>query len=344
MGQEVHKNPPPIMPVTDDDFFAALKRADRPVVLFCHQENDETCEFNNLVIENFARNHGDQFTILSLDMQDNQKTAHRLSLPEGSLLLMIRNEHILGYKRGKLNAARLQEWINMTQARPESEGVKLEEFVENIERKQNRQQEQEQASIRRSRILHGVMATAQLAGGLLLASAFPVPGFGLAGCAIAAYSGYRGYKILSRPERPQPPQSKPAKLADIAMNITSWAGSFGLIGLAYGTMGGAAFYATMSSALIMLGQSSAGLGGLLPASLLIGSLRRDAEEISRRDPTKPLDEFSPSAPQEIFEPKPQSQPHNPSSRPAFDTAMKGGADNKAAPAKAPQSQMRPPAP
>lgn len=342
MGQRAARTRPQITPITGDALTAALAAAEKPVLLFCHQKNDEVCEFNALVIESFAREKGDEFTIHSLDTQDNAATASRLSLPDGALLLLIRNAHILGYKRGKINAARLDEWVAGAIARKDEDSVPLKEFLEKIERKQTSQQQQEQGGVRKARLLHGAMAAAQLAGGLLLAASFAVPGFGLAGCAIAACGALRGYKILSSPERPRPPQSLPGKIIDGVMNAASWTGSFGLIGLAYGTMGGAAFYATMATALVMLGQSSAGLGRMLPSGLLIGSLRRDAEEIARRDPTKPLDEFSPSAPQEIFEHAPQSAPDNDKAHAAFRGAALAAQDEKQPPSR-PQPP-RPPSP
>src|SRR5690606_21745351 len=113
----------------------------------------------------------------------------------------------------------------------------------------------------------------------------------LAGFAIAGYSAYRAFSVYADPEqrRPQPPQTLPGKILDAGVNAATLVGAFGLLTVAFNVMAGAAFYATAGTALVMLGHSSVGLGRLLPQSLLIGSLRRDADDLARRNPTKPLD-------------------------------------------------------
>jgi hypothetical protein len=318
---------------TDDTrFMADIAGDNKPRLIFFHQPHDEACEFNGLVIEACARARGDSLSILELDKNSNPQTTTKFSLPDGPIFMMIRNDTILGYLRGKVTQANLDRWIDNSLAKPDADGVAVDEFLQTIEKKQARQSETEQSAVRAARRNHMILAGIRVAGGLLLTTSFAVPGFGLAGFVIAGYSAFRAFSVYADPEqrRPQPPQSLPGKILEAGVNAVTWAGAFGLLAVAFNVMAGAAFYATAGTALVMLGHSSVGLGRLLPAGLLIGSLRRDADEMSRRDPTKPLDEYSPPAPQPEFEVGPQLQ----------NTAA---TDFKAAVAATPPQQTTPPA-
>lgn len=295
---------------TDDRLILAeLASADRPVLLFFYQQHDEASEFNALVVDAVARARGDGMMTLAMSKQANPVTDQRFSLPDGPVFMLVRNNTILGYKNGKVSQASLEAWVDTAMTRPDADGVPIESFLQDIEKKQKRQADTSAAGVRRARLYSMAGAAIRTAGGLTLASSFAVPGLGLAGIAIAGYAAFRGFLVMLDPEkrRPLPPQSLAGKVIDTAMNAATWAGSFGLLALAFNTMAGVAFYGVAATALVMMGHSSMGLGRLLPQGLLIGSLRRDADLMAQRDPTKPLDEFSPPAPQPEFEVAPQNE-------------------------------------
>lgn len=307
----------------DKNFTAAIARGDQPVLVFFTDPQDETCEFNGLVLDACAQKRGDDLPIIVLDKSANSQTADQFSLPADSIVMLVRNNTILGYKQGRLSQATLEHWIDKTLTKPDEKGVAIDDFLKSVSTKQQRQQESENKSIRAARRNHYIGAAFRVAGGLMLTTAFPVPGFGLAGYAIAGYNAFRAFSTLGDPEqrRPQQPKTLPGKFLEAAVNVVTWAGSFGLLAVAFNaTAGGLAFYGTMATALVMLGHSSMGLGRLLPSGLLIGSLRRDADEMSRRDPTKPLDEYSPAAPQPEFEETPEPQQ---TAQSGFDAAAQG---------------------
>lgn len=289
-------------PVNDGNLAAAMTRARGPVLLFFTQPRDEVCEFNRLVVDQFARERADDVTVLRMDKEESPVTAGLFSVPEGSVVMMIRQDAILGYRQGKLSPRSLAAWAEESLARPDADGVKLEEFLRTIDKKQERQRQDGQAAIQRARLRSLAGAAVRIAGGAVIASSFPVGGFGALGLVVAAHSAFKAHQVLRTPGvKPQDAQGRIGKLVGAAVNVAGCAGGFGLLGLAYGTMAGVAFYATMAAAVTMMAHGSMGLGRLLPPGLLIGSLKRDMEEIARRDPTKPLDEYSPPAPQPEFE-------------------------------------------
>lgn len=294
----------------DDHFLEDIAGHDRPVLVFFHQPADQDCAFTMLALQSLAGEDRTDVRITSLDTTANPVTATRFSLPDGPVIMLLRNNVILGYELGRQQPAQIEQWIKNTLSCPDANGIPVADFMQTIEKKQQRQKAEQDRAISLARRASIAGAAIRAAGGVVLATSFPAGGLNLAGYAIAGYSLARAFATYAAPQgqRPQAPQSRPGKILDAAANAVTWAGSFGLLGLAFNTMAGAAFYATTATAAVMLTHSSMGLGRLLPAGLLIGSLRRDADDMARRNPTKPLDEYSPPDEQAPPSQKPPPRP------------------------------------
>lgn len=289
----------------DQNFDSDIRTAAGPVIVYFHDPDEEACEFTDLALARYLNQQEDAPCVLRLNIAENPQTANVYSIPEYPTLLLIRNNHILGYKSGKMNPKTLAAWVENGLSRNDEDGVPHAEFLANLRAKERKQDNAEQLSIKRAR-QRGMLSNAVKAGSAL-AFAFAFPAYGLAGYVIAAYAAYRGYEIHKTPgERPAPPSKLGDRLVNGALNAATWACGLGMIAFAFSVASPLAFAGALGAGTFMLVNSSIGLGRELPPSLMIGTLKKVAEQNAKRNPTKPLSEFDPPPGYQIEEDKPES--------------------------------------
>lgn len=288
-----------IKQTSDQSFIQDVKQANKPLLVYFHDAQDDMCEFTALLLESYARDAVDGPDVVFADRKDMPKTVDLLSVPGGPVMLMIRNQTVLGYKTEKLNRDGLASWVTRTLDKADADGIKLDELVDTLNTKVEKQNQTQQQAMTRARRAFMTSAAIKVGGGLALTNIFPLTDswIGFMGMGIAGYNAFRGFQVYGDTQQaPLAPKNMPGKCLNAFMDAASWVGGFTMLGVAFNVASGMNFAAALGVGSYMMLNGSIGLGRLLPGELLKSSLKRDAQALAQRDPTKPLDEYSPPAP------------------------------------------------
>lgn len=295
---------------TDASFLAEVTAQDKPVLAYFHDPALEVCEFMDLVISEIARERG-ELKIVTLDVTKNSAVTSSFSIPEPPVCMIFRDDAILGYRISKTSVDNLAAWIDRSLARPAEEGVKLDEFTAALQDRQERQKKNEAARLRTARNKSYIANAVSIAGGIAIASLFPPLGFGAIGIAISGYHAARSLELYTDKARePKPATSALGQIFEVAGNLSTIVGSFGLLAIALSFSAAPAIAGVTVGTLMMLTSGvrfGHTIGKHLPLTgLLRGSLAQHAQERTSRNPDRPLEEFSP--------PKPMIQPEFPAGK------------------------------
>ena len=271
---------------------------DEPALVYFHDPNSETCEFAEDTVRRLDKDLSELNTVI-IDTSKNPEIVELLSIPQPPVYLFTKSSTILGYKLGKVKGTDLQNWIEEKQKLELDKGTPVADFLmslRELEVKQSAQAQKRLGSDRKQHIWANIFNMA--AGGVLLALQ-PSTGFALMGAAIIAYHAYKTLQMqLDKTKTTDPANSGIGMAFEMAANTTGVIGSFGLLASAFAlsSTGAAALGVVLGGFLMLNNGLRLGdrLGQYLPLKkILRGTLREMAEERMNRDPTKPLDEYSP---------------------------------------------------